>query len=172
MISQVLIYFCMDYITLLTPLSTANRARPHSSKHNLSYRRCSSTGRAFWLHHCSFQTCVKFQGARRFTSYVRQQILTARRPPLPPPPSFVFLHEYNWPAASTPAAFLYTSARLDCPIQGFPPVAGKRTAHQTLTHQSNRRRTSEWRKSLTRQRAAAASGLFQAVKRTWQQHEG
>lgn len=85
-ISQVLIYFCMDYITLLTPLSTANRARPHSSKHNLSYRRCSSTGRAFWLHHCSFQTCVKFQGARRFTSYVRQQILTARRPPLPPPP--------------------------------------------------------------------------------------
>lgn len=132
---------------------------PTLQEHNLLIPKVFLNWKGFWLHHCSFQTCAKFPESLRLHFLCNTtNIYRTDSPPFFSPPRIQLT------CSSTTAAFLSASAGIDCPIQGFPPRAGKWTRPQTLTRSRNRRRTSERRKSLTWQTAVAASGLLQAVK--------
>lgn len=132
---------------------------PTLQEHNLLIPKVFLNWKGFWLHHCSFQTCAKYPESLRLHFLCNTTIFTT-----PTDPLFFFPPRIQLTCSSTTAAFLSPTAGLDCPIQGFPPRAGKWTRPQTLTRSRNRRRTSERRKSLTWQTAVAASGLLQAVK--------
>lgn len=155
-ILQVIVrYFLIDCITVLSFLSTANRAHPHFSNTIFNTKGVPQLEELFGSIIVQSRPAQNFQRARSFASYVRQQILTA--PTLPAP--LVFLHEYNWPVASTrllPSTPWLSHSRV--------PAKGREVDGASDSDpESNRRRTWERRKSLTRQTAAAASSLFQAV---------
>lgn len=127
---QVLIYFYVlffCYITLIFSICY-QPSTPTLQEHNLLIPKVFLNWKGFWLHHCSFQTCAKFP--ERLWLHFLCNTTNFYRTDSPP---FFFPLRIQLTCSSTTAAFLSASVGLHCPIQGFPPRAGKWTRPQTLT---------------------------------------